>query len=313
VTGYCRRNNATNGFVYKKQTGQWIDLLPTQPNGELQPYAINNAGTVVGYRSIRNDVVPREAFIWNEASGFQGLGVMNGPSSGATAISENGIVVGWTGSSPSWTSNNTRGFILNKGNLMIVDPVPNGFSSYPISVSSDGSVGVVGKVQQSPILFASFIFQQGSLTPLKPAPGTDRAWIISMDDHSRISGICTQSSNSVRHAALWQSGQGVLLETRVYPTLTGALETNVGCSLDGVILASARFAGPAQGLIDGAMLLKATHGISGDCTCDGHVNVDDLLLVINAWGPCSDCSTDFDGNDLVDIDDLLTVVTSWSP
>lgn len=45
---------------------------------------------------------------------------------------------------------------------------------------------------------------------------------------------------------------------------------------------------------------------------DGLVNVDDMLAVINAWGPCL-CSEDVNGNGIVDVDDLLAVINAWGP
>jgi hypothetical protein len=47
--------------------------------------------------------------------------------------------------------------------------------------------------------------------------------------------------------------------------------------------------------------------ITGDCVA----NVDDLLAVINAWGPCAGCAADVTGNGIVDVDDLLEVINNW--
>jgi hypothetical protein len=48
---------------------------------------------------------------------------------------------------------------------------------------------------------------------------------------------------------------------------------------------------------------------------NGTVDVDDLLLVINSWGPCDgECAADIApsvGNGVVDVDDLLTVINNW--
>lgn len=52
-------------------------------------------------------------------------------------------------------------------------------------------------------------------------------------------------------------------------------------------------------------------------TGDGIVDVNDLLAVINAWGPCADpnnCPADIapsGGNDTVNVDDLLAVINGW--
>ena len=50
---------------------------------------------------------------------------------------------------------------------------------------------------------------------------------------------------------------------------------------------------------------------------DGIVNVQDLLVVIGAWGACAnpnDCLADISppgGNDVVDVQDLLAVIGAW--
>jgi hypothetical protein len=46
---------------------------------------------------------------------------------------------------------------------------------------------------------------------------------------------------------------------------------------------------------------------------DGDVDVDDLFAVLNDWGPCAGCVTDFNGDDVVDVDDLFTVLNNWGP
>ncbi|MCI0364914.1 MAG: hypothetical protein L0Y44_02795 [Phycisphaerales bacterium] len=53
----------------------------------------------------------------------------------------------------------------------------------------------------------------------------------------------------------------------------------------------------------------------GDGNADGEVNITDLLMVIETWGPCpsvGSCPTDSNNDDLVNIADLLTVVANWS-
>jgi hypothetical protein len=67
----------------------------------------------------------------------------------------------------------------------------------------------------------------------------------------------------------------------------------------------------------------ATLTVNDCCISDivgngGDVNIDDLLAVINAWGPCPAppglCLADITplgGNGVVDIDDLLAVIGGW--
>ncbi len=62
--------------------------------------------------------------------------------------------------------------------------------------------------------------------------------------------------------------------------------------------------------------IPAPPPIPGDINHDGHVNVTDLLAVINAWGPCAPpcpptCPADVTGDCNVNVSDLLLVITNW--
>jgi hypothetical protein len=50
---------------------------------------------------------------------------------------------------------------------------------------------------------------------------------------------------------------------------------------------------------------------AGDINCSAIVDVDDLLAVINAWGPCVQCPADVTGDGVVDVNDLLAVINNW--
>ena len=51
-----------------------------------------------------------------------------------------------------------------------------------------------------------------------------------------------------------------------------------------------------------------------DVNGDGVVDVQDLVAVILAWGPCAaPCPEDIDASGEVDVADLVAVVLSWSP
>jgi acetyl esterase/lipase len=54
--------------------------------------------------------------------------------------------------------------------------------------------------------------------------------------------------------------------------------------------------------------------IIGDVNCDGVVNVDDLVAIMLAWGPCPSkgACLDINGDGEVDVDDLILVVLNWS-
>ncbi len=50
-----------------------------------------------------------------------------------------------------------------------------------------------------------------------------------------------------------------------------------------------------------------------DINGDGATDVNDLLALIDAWGPCADCDADIDGSGAVNVDDLLVLIGSWGP
>lgn len=314
VTGMCHQSNAMRGFVWKYESGQWITLEPPMPGGEVQPSAINNANTVVGYRSIRDNNVPREAFIWNESTGFQGLGVMIGPSSGATDISENGIVVGWTGAqSGSHTSIGIRAFVWENENSTVLGPVPGGINSLAVSVSESGQVAGYGKTQSSPVsLYSSFLYDDGTMNLLSTPEGFDRTFPSQVISVGLVVGSTSDSSTGgVAHSCSWQGTQVALLENLVTNASQWNLNQEHGATgsseVGDILLIGRTFPNLPVGFI-----LKPVAGHPGDSNCDVRVDVDDLLNVINSWGVCPGCPADFNQSGTVDIDDLLTVISQWS-
>jgi subtilisin family serine protease len=64
-----------------------------------------------------------------------------------------------------------------------------------------------------------------------------------------------------------------------------------------------------------AVELLAPAAGTGDLNADGAVDVEDLLIVIGAWGPCPadpGCTGDANADAVVDIEDLLLVIMNWS-
>jgi hypothetical protein len=49
----------------------------------------------------------------------------------------------------------------------------------------------------------------------------------------------------------------------------------------------------------------------GDLNGDGLLNVEDLLLMLSAWGPCPGCAEDITGDGVVDVSDLLLLLSYW--
>ncbi len=61
--------------------------------------------------------------------------------------------------------------------------------------------------------------------------------------------------------------------------------------------------------------LNGSSNVSADTDRDGDVDLDDLLAVLSAWGPCANCSwcpADVDGDRMIGFQDLIKVVGDFS-
>jgi hypothetical protein len=56
---------------------------------------------------------------------------------------------------------------------------------------------------------------------------------------------------------------------------------------------------------------QTVSGCPGDVDGDVAVGVNDLLAIVNAWGPCPGCPEDLNDDGIVGTDDLLTVIAAW--
>ncbi len=78
---------------------------------------------------------------------------------------------------------------------------------------------------------------------------------------------------------------------------------------DGVIRVVARDGGGNMGGSESGVFSIEGSAVPGDVDGDGHCNVNDLLAIVAAWGPCSGpCPADVDGDGEVGVNDLLLVL-----
>ena len=60
-----------------------------------------------------------------------------------------------------------------------------------------------------------------------------------------------------------------------------------------------------------AWLFPEQNNLPGDINGDGVVDVSDILMLIVAWGPCSDCIEDLNSDGIVDVVDLIQLISYW--
>ena len=99
--------NAVNNLGQLTGYTRYDRAFKTQPDGELQEFGtyfafgagINEAGEIAGVGWHDPDrIVQQTALRYSDAAGIVDLGTLAGGGSGATAINESGVLVGWSGS-----------------------------------------------------------------------------------------------------------------------------------------------------------------------------------------------------------------------
>lgn len=128
-----------------------------------------------------------------------------------------------------------------------------------------------------------------------------------------VDGCVSESGGALTVVA----GETVLLGCNVHgnTAVTGGGLINEGGALS---VATSQFCSNPNGNIIGEWVDMGGNILEDICVCpadldvSGSVDVQDLLLVIEGWGPCpSDCPADLSGDGLVGTDDLLAVIAEW--
>jgi probable HAF family extracellular repeat protein len=159
--------------------------------------------------------------------------------------------------------------------------------------------------------WSAFVHREGGGEKLGvlPIPGHDRSIAYAVNDNGIVVGL-SSNSNLVGKAFVWRNGVMKALNDMIPPGLNLNIDRAAGINNAGQIAASGR-------LLDGsndqvAVRLTPFQPPPGDCDCNGHVGIHDLLNAINQWGPAIPTTTaDFDNSGVVDIHDILAVIANW--
>jgi len=125
----------THGFVWTRNAGM-VDLGGL--GGDTYPNAVNCNGLVVG-TAYTADFAQSRPFVWTQSTGLIDLGSLGGPYGEALAVSDSGVVVGYsyTAGDPSYP----HPFVWTYDTGMIdLGTLANGLSGYATAVNNDGIV-----------------------------------------------------------------------------------------------------------------------------------------------------------------------------
>ena len=295
------------GFVY--EDGLWTQLPPVVPDGGSSwASAITIPGVVVGGRSIRAGLTPYNAYLWSSIDGFTDLGVMNGPYSSATGISDDAVVVvGWTGNQ---TGSISDGFIWQDGRFTFLGPVPGGFTSRPSAVNSDRVVVGSGRIPMkgAPVgAGRAFLWENGEFTMLGTLPDHTRSGAGDVSDARIVVGISSNvdGNPNISHGFVWQSGTMHNLNDLIPPELELLIQSAGSIANTGQIVARGH---NAKGDVV-AFLLTPIQPV-GDLDADCRVGILDLLTLLADWGE-ADSPADLNDDGIVNVFDLILLLANW--
>jgi uncharacterized membrane protein len=302
----------TRGFVYdiNNPNAGFTYLEPKVPdvNGNSSLSAINNAGLAVGSRSFLSAPAPYNAVVWDTHTGeVLDLGVMGiGPNSAAVGVSENGFIVGWTGSSSP-----ALGFFRDQtGAVAIVPPFPGAQTSSTANVANDGIVVGTGVVYSVPTSRA-YVWHTKEDEPITIDPLIGYTSTQGVD-RNNVGQTLLRSSAGASNivGGLWQHGEHqALSDLAQAPGLLLGRPKAINDS--GMILVEANIETPSGHRV--TVVLTPGDRPLADLNADCAVDVDDLLLMLSVWGPCGDgfCYADLNGDGAVDVLDLLILLDNW--
>jgi hypothetical protein len=293
----------SRGFIFDVNSTQYVTLLESVPsNGTCDIRAINASGTVCGFRSLAGPSpdYPTSAFVWSAEGGIVDLGLINGISTSAVDLNDNDNVC---------VSIDMLGAGLWSGQAFIdLGLAPGALYNTPRSINECGQVLLQTILHENPQVGAAVTFDKGRWQYHNPLPGflNSAAKVIANDGlvigHSTMQG----PGGTIARPSLWVDENAVDLPPRVL-NLSGLDLYLVGdISKSGLILGTATT--PQGGW---ATLVLAPRPLTADCNADCVVNIDDLLIVINAWGQL-ESSTDINKDGLVNVLDLLLVIEHWT-
>jgi hypothetical protein len=158
-----------------------------------------------------------------------------------------------------------------------------------------------------------FLYDGTRLADIGVLPGFLRTFALDMNESREVIGYCRTLSNGsdTIRGFVWTNGSMRTLNELILPSSGLDVKVARAISHNGSICGHGTDV-EGNGV---AYLLTPMRGPLGDVTGDCHVDIDDLLAVIDAWGPCyggsGSCLSDANHDGMVNVMDLLQVIQDW--
>jgi probable HAF family extracellular repeat protein len=299
-------------FIYSN--GVTLDLGMLSGQDTAEAVAISADGIVVG-TSNNTGFGPLTAFMWQDGV-LSSLSLPYGTKSEAHDISDSGKICGWMGSN---TLTDKHAFVhdLNSGSTIDVGVQLSGATASEGSgINNAGAICGESRIVcgQSCIMRRGFIWSDGEVQDLGVLPGKTNTRPQAINDSNVIVGFCDPGGTK---AFVWRNGTMTALNDLIPPELNLDITLAWDINNAGQIVGQAELIGTTD---DVAVRLTPIPSPIGDSDCDGDIDTDDLLGVINNWAhqspkgsnppalpPC-----DFDHDGTVELDDLMIVIDNWT-
>lgn len=293
------------GFFHVNGVTTIIEPFPGGTHTEA--LAISENGVVAGYWGNGLTGIPwgLHGFIWQDGQ-MTDLDIPH--NNEASAINEKNQVTGYM---YNLTGPLTSAFLYDNGKLTNLGVIPGGTSAAGRAINNNAHVAGYGRVPyDNEIGFVrhAFIWRNGAMTDIGVLPGGSESYAYGINDSDCIVGY-SPGPKIIATAFVWRNGVMTSLNDLVPPDTGIRFITATAINNSGQITAVAE---DENGQLASVLLTPITPA-PGDPNCDGQVNMDDVLGVINQWGPTIPTTTaDFNNDGTVGVDDLMEVIRGWT-
>jgi uncharacterized membrane protein len=279
-----------------------IEPLPGGTNSYAN--AVNAYNVVCGTRYSTGNT--RRAFRWSEADGITDIGLVEGYSTEGSDINDHGDMTLSTGVA----GEGYYGYLWENGRVTNLGPIPGGFASHPSAINARQQIIASVVVQFVPeFVVRAGVYDHGHWIELPPLPGQAISAPIGITDGGLVTGASKITSESqLWRAVVWIDGEPVDLNSITSPPGSIYLQFGGPVGGNGFMVANAI----GNGGNPTCTLLSPMGSNSGDTDCNGLVDIDDFLNLINSWGACLGCSADMNADQTINIDDLLILINHWT-
>ena len=287
--------------------GEWTILEPCPGGLWSGASAINNAGQVVGFRSIGNGVYPQNGFLWSASGGFIDFGLIEGDSNSAVDLNDAAQVAGSKGVSAV----SDEAFLWETGEVVLMGPVPGGLTSSAGAINNRSQIVGAGRIElkvRGGIVARAFLWEDDTVTMLGVLSGYDGSTARGLNDVTQVVGQLNSSANPNDHRAfLWQAGDMHDLNDLALLDRGQTIARAFAIGNSGRIVADGHDA--AGDVV--TFLLTPIGRPAGDITGDCSVDHEDLHYLLSDWGS-SESLADVNHDGTVNVLDLLIVLADWT-